>query len=158
LGYLHDEPVQACPPSAWYRFRKFARRNKRALATLTLLGLMLMTALVTLTLSLVAVNRQKERTGEALTAEQQAHEEETRRREQARNALDAMNSVMSLLLMLVLLLLLCFVLFLGRFCEINPESVASTDIDLAGPVDFTTTLHPLRLDLIGVTGAGSDRR
>jgi tetratricopeptide (TPR) repeat protein len=26
--YLHDEPVQACPPSAWYRFRKFARRNK----------------------------------------------------------------------------------------------------------------------------------
>src|SRR5262249_28652713 len=26
--YLRDEPVQACPPSAWYRFRKFARRNK----------------------------------------------------------------------------------------------------------------------------------
>jgi serine/threonine protein kinase/tetratricopeptide (TPR) repeat protein len=30
--YLADEPVQACPPSAWYRFRKFARRNKAALA------------------------------------------------------------------------------------------------------------------------------
>ena len=29
--YLDDEPVQACPPSAWYRFRKFARRNRRAL-------------------------------------------------------------------------------------------------------------------------------
>src|SRR5262249_25663333 len=28
--YLHDEPVQACPPSAWYRFRKFVRRNKAA--------------------------------------------------------------------------------------------------------------------------------
>jgi serine/threonine protein kinase len=26
--YLHDEPVLACPPSAAYRFRKFARRNK----------------------------------------------------------------------------------------------------------------------------------
>ena len=26
--YLHDEPVEACPPSAGYRFRKFARRNK----------------------------------------------------------------------------------------------------------------------------------
>ena len=26
--YLADEPVEACPPSAWYRFRKFARRNK----------------------------------------------------------------------------------------------------------------------------------
>src|SRR5213082_4185373 len=25
--YLNDEPVEACPPSAWYRFRKFARRK-----------------------------------------------------------------------------------------------------------------------------------
>src|SRR5262249_23319533 len=31
--YLHDEPVLACPPSTWYRFGKFARRNKAALAT-----------------------------------------------------------------------------------------------------------------------------
>jgi WD40 repeat protein len=31
--YLNDEPVQACPPSTWYRFRKFARRNKRGLLT-----------------------------------------------------------------------------------------------------------------------------
>jgi tetratricopeptide (TPR) repeat protein/serine/threonine protein kinase len=30
--YLKDEPVQACPPSAWYQFRKFARRNKPAVA------------------------------------------------------------------------------------------------------------------------------
>ena len=28
--YLADEPVQACPPSAGYRLRKFARRNRRA--------------------------------------------------------------------------------------------------------------------------------
>jgi tetratricopeptide (TPR) repeat protein len=26
--YLHDEPVLACPPSAWYRLRKFTRRNR----------------------------------------------------------------------------------------------------------------------------------
>jgi tetratricopeptide (TPR) repeat protein len=30
--YLDDEPVQACPPSKWYRLRKFARRNKGRLA------------------------------------------------------------------------------------------------------------------------------
>src|SRR5436190_1651850 len=42
--YLNDEPVQACPPSAGYRFRKFARRNKgpvtagSALAALLVLG------------------------------------------------------------------------------------------------------------------------
>jgi hypothetical protein len=32
-SYLHDEPVLACSPSALYRFRKFARRNKAALMT-----------------------------------------------------------------------------------------------------------------------------
>src|SRR5262249_6649917 len=31
--YLNDEPVQACPPSAGYRFRKFTRRNKVMLGT-----------------------------------------------------------------------------------------------------------------------------
>src|SRR5262249_16877571 len=30
--YLADEPVEAGPPSAWYRFRKFARRNRGPLA------------------------------------------------------------------------------------------------------------------------------
>jgi WD40 repeat protein/serine/threonine protein kinase len=29
--HLADEPVQACPPSVWYRFRKLARRHRRAL-------------------------------------------------------------------------------------------------------------------------------
>jgi tetratricopeptide (TPR) repeat protein len=42
--YLADEPVQACPPSAWYRFWKFARRNKPALTVagvvLLLIGLL----------------------------------------------------------------------------------------------------------------------
>jgi eukaryotic-like serine/threonine-protein kinase len=31
--YLHDEPVEARPPSAVYQLRKFARRNRRLLAT-----------------------------------------------------------------------------------------------------------------------------
>src|SRR5438874_6862515 len=44
--YLNDEAVQACPPSAWYRFRKFARRNKRILATVGLLALALLTGTV----------------------------------------------------------------------------------------------------------------
>jgi hypothetical protein len=26
--YLHDEPVEACPPSTAYRFRKFARKYR----------------------------------------------------------------------------------------------------------------------------------
>jgi eukaryotic-like serine/threonine-protein kinase len=34
--YLADEPVQACPPSAKYRLRKFLRRNKSGLAVAAL--------------------------------------------------------------------------------------------------------------------------
>jgi serine/threonine protein kinase/Flp pilus assembly protein TadD len=34
--HLHDEPVEAGPPSAAYRFRKFARRNRTGLATAAL--------------------------------------------------------------------------------------------------------------------------
>ncbi|HVS36373.1 MAG TPA: serine/threonine-protein kinase, partial [Gemmataceae bacterium] len=44
--YLNDEPVQAYPPTAGYRFRKFARRNKRILATVGLLALALTTGTV----------------------------------------------------------------------------------------------------------------
>jgi serine/threonine protein kinase len=41
--YLADEPVQACPPSAGYRLRKFARRNKTGVFA----GTAIVTALVT---------------------------------------------------------------------------------------------------------------
>ncbi len=34
--FLADEPVQACPPSVWYRVRKFSRRRKAGLAAIGL--------------------------------------------------------------------------------------------------------------------------
>jgi tetratricopeptide (TPR) repeat protein len=45
LRYLADEAVQACPPSAWYRFRKFARRQKTGLVIATVLTLALLVVL-----------------------------------------------------------------------------------------------------------------
>ena len=39
--YLNDEAVVACPPSAAYRFKKFARRNRTALVTSALVALAL---------------------------------------------------------------------------------------------------------------------
>ncbi|MBI3863192.1 MAG: tetratricopeptide repeat protein [Planctomycetia bacterium] len=42
--YLNDEPVEACPPSAAYRFRKFARRNKAPLMTAALVAAVAVTA------------------------------------------------------------------------------------------------------------------
>jgi eukaryotic-like serine/threonine-protein kinase len=40
--YLDDEPVEACPPSAMYRFRKFARRHKGVLGAAAVITLALL--------------------------------------------------------------------------------------------------------------------
>jgi serine/threonine protein kinase len=66
--YLNDEPVQACPPSAWYRFRKFARRNKHALATVGLLAVILVLAVIELSISNIHINRERDQTEKALKA------------------------------------------------------------------------------------------
>jgi WD40 repeat protein len=42
--YLADEPVQACPPSALYRFRKFVRRNKALVTAATVVAVTLLMA------------------------------------------------------------------------------------------------------------------
>ncbi len=39
--YLADQPVEACPPSAWYRIGKVARRNRVALLTTALVAMAL---------------------------------------------------------------------------------------------------------------------
>jgi len=44
--YLADEPVEACPPSAVYKLRKFARKNRKALATTSAFVLLLLVLLV----------------------------------------------------------------------------------------------------------------
>jgi serine/threonine protein kinase/cytochrome c-type biogenesis protein CcmH/NrfG len=44
--YLHEEPVEACPPSAAYRIRKFSRRNKGALITTAIVAISLVTGTV----------------------------------------------------------------------------------------------------------------
>jgi WD40 repeat protein/serine/threonine protein kinase len=57
--YLHDEPVQACPPSAWYRFRKFTRRNKPALAAAIVVVFGVMIAVATLVVSTTAIAQER---------------------------------------------------------------------------------------------------
>jgi tetratricopeptide (TPR) repeat protein len=44
LRYLHDEPVQACPPSPGYRLRKFARKHRTLLRIAGLFVLFLVLA------------------------------------------------------------------------------------------------------------------
>src|SRR5262245_31813589 len=54
--YLADEPVLACPPSAWYRFGKFVRRNKAKLATASVVGLVVFAAVVVSTVLIWRAN------------------------------------------------------------------------------------------------------
>ena len=64
--YLNDEAVQACPPSAMYRFRKFARRNKAALVMAMLVGSAILIAVAGLAVSTVLIAREQRTTASAL--------------------------------------------------------------------------------------------
>ena len=55
--WLRGEPVAAAPPSAWYRFRKFARRNRVALAAVSAVVLGLIVAVTALAVSTVVIAR-----------------------------------------------------------------------------------------------------
>jgi hypothetical protein len=55
--YLADQPVEACPPSRLYRFRKFARRNKSVIATATLVAVVLIAAAVVSSWQAILANR-----------------------------------------------------------------------------------------------------
>jgi WD40 repeat protein/Flp pilus assembly protein TadD len=80
--YLADEPVQACPPSAGYRFRKFARRNKKLLATITALGTLLVMATIGAVLAAVQSGRLAEKEQELRGAAEQRADAEAKAREE----------------------------------------------------------------------------
>jgi serine/threonine protein kinase/WD40 repeat protein len=60
--YLHDEPVLACPPSVWYRLRKFLRRNKRPALAAAVVALALVGGILGTTLGMIrAVGEAKQK-------------------------------------------------------------------------------------------------
>jgi serine/threonine protein kinase len=71
--YLHDEPVQACPPSRWYRLRKFLRRHKVPVLAASVVLLALLAGMIGTTLGLLRAER----------ARQVAEEKEREAKEQA---------------------------------------------------------------------------
>jgi serine/threonine protein kinase/Flp pilus assembly protein TadD len=62
LRYLKNEPVLACPPSFWYRFRKLAWRNRRAFLIASAAALVVFLALVGLAVSNVLIRQEQART------------------------------------------------------------------------------------------------
>ena len=69
--YLANETVIACPPSATYRLRKYAQRNRAAIATVALVAIIMVVATVVSTLQAIRATREAER---ATTAEGVAKE------------------------------------------------------------------------------------
>jgi serine/threonine protein kinase/Flp pilus assembly protein TadD len=58
--YRRDEPVEAGPPSAWYRLRKLARRHRAAVSTAALAGLALLTTVAALGMAMVVTARERD--------------------------------------------------------------------------------------------------
>jgi serine/threonine protein kinase/Flp pilus assembly protein TadD len=59
--YLADEPVQACPPSAGYRFGKFVRRNKAALVLVASVAVALLAGTIISTWQAVRATRAEQK-------------------------------------------------------------------------------------------------
>jgi serine/threonine protein kinase/tetratricopeptide (TPR) repeat protein len=91
--YLNDEPVQACPPSALYRFRKFARRHRAAFVIATIGTAMLLLAVFGLTLGLIVVDHEQAITREAMKAESEAKESAQKRLSQLEKANAILSSI-----------------------------------------------------------------
>ena len=97
--YLNDEAVQACPPSAGYRFGKFARRNNRAVLAVSLILLTLVAGVIGTTRGLIrakqqrlVVARQRNELAERNRALQAAHEHVRLLNERARQAIETVTS------------------------------------------------------------------
>jgi serine/threonine protein kinase/WD40 repeat protein len=75
--HLLDEAVVACPPTTYYRFRKFARRHKRAVLTASAVTVALLVAVVILAVSNARITSAKNQTDLALREREAAlHEKE----------------------------------------------------------------------------------
>ena len=81
--YLNDEPVEACPPSAAYRFRKFARRNKPVIATMAAIAAALLVGTSLATWQAIEADIERDR---AVAAEQAADHEAKRASQEADRA------------------------------------------------------------------------
>src|ERR1700752_1277631 len=76
--YLADEAVQACPPSALYRLKKFVRRNKGPVWAAALVFLALVVGVIGTTWGLIRA--QSAAAGERLAKEQAQRERDAKER------------------------------------------------------------------------------
>lgn len=96
--YLNNDPVQACPPTTWYRFRKTAIRNKGALITGGLIAAALASAVVTLAISNWMIVQERNEKSQALAdAKANLDTAERQRKRAERHSSRAFNAVNEML-------------------------------------------------------------
>jgi len=76
--HLHDEPVEACPPSATYRLRKLARKHRAAMVTLAGFAAVILIAAIVSTLLAIRAT-----TAERLASQRLTESEKARRQAEA---------------------------------------------------------------------------
>jgi len=84
--FLNDEPVEATPPSAAYRFRKFARRNRVPLTMAAVFGFAVLAGLGVSAYGLVQATRERDAKVQALEATESALDREKAALAEQRNA------------------------------------------------------------------------
>jgi len=92
LRYLSDEPVQACPPSAGYRLRKFLWRHKRPVSAALLILMALVAGVIGTTWGLISAERNRDELAKRNQALEAAHEHERLLNERARQAIETVTS------------------------------------------------------------------
>jgi serine/threonine protein kinase len=86
MRYLTDKPVEACPPSAWYRFGKLARRHRAAFMTSALVVLALVVGTAVSTWQAIRATRAEATARQQRNAATTARGAEARARERAEDA------------------------------------------------------------------------
>jgi serine/threonine protein kinase len=88
--YVNDEPVQACPPSAGYRLKKFVRRNKAATGIVALL----FASVAGLTISNIAIKRERDAKTRALAQALMNEQRATQEAERAQAVFDLLREML----------------------------------------------------------------
>jgi hypothetical protein len=84
--YLHDEPVEACPPSAGYRLRKFTRKYRMPVTVATTFTLLLVVGIVVSARQAVRATRAEEEAVLQRDLATESEQEATRKRHEAEAA------------------------------------------------------------------------
>jgi serine/threonine protein kinase/Flp pilus assembly protein TadD len=97
LHYLNNEPVQACPPSRWYRLRKMAQRHKGAFVAASALVVGTLLAVIGLAASNVLIFQEQTRTEQEKVRAEIAQELAEQRAEEIHDGLERLKKANILL-------------------------------------------------------------